>query len=93
MNIKFCVKIAKSGSETLAQLTGFYGEYTIKKSSVFEWHRRFLNRENLQDDPRRGQPKTQRKDANLNRVRSLVRSDRRLGVIVIEGLNVNRETV
>jgi hypothetical protein len=36
INIKFCVKIGKSASETLAILTLAYGEYTMKKSSVFE---------------------------------------------------------
>jgi histone-lysine N-methyltransferase SETMAR len=67
----------------------------MKKSSVFEWHRRFKDeREDVQDDPRSGQPKTQRTDANAERVRNLVPSDRRLGVRVIsEELNMNRETV
>jgi len=67
----------------------------MKKLSVFEWHRRFKEgREDVQDDPRSGQPKTQRTDSNMDRVRTLVRSDRRLGVRVIaEELNVNRETV
>ena len=48
----------------------------------------------MQDDPRNGQPKTQRKDANADRVRTLVCSDRRLSVRVIaEEFNMNRETV
>ena len=48
----------------------------------------------MQDDPRIWQPKTKRIDANVGRVRTLVRSDRRLGVTVIaEELNMNRETV
>jgi hypothetical protein len=38
INIKFCVNIGKSASETLALLTVAYGEYTMKKWSVFEWH-------------------------------------------------------
>ena len=41
INIKFCVKIGKSVSETLALLTMAYGEHAMKKFSVFEWHRRF----------------------------------------------------
>ena len=63
------------------------------KSSVFEWHRRFKEgRVDVQDDPRSGEPKTQRADTNVDRVRTLVRSDRRLGVRVIsEELNMNRE--
>jgi hypothetical protein len=31
INIKFCVKIGKSASETLALLTVAYGEYSMKK--------------------------------------------------------------
>jgi len=95
INIKFCVKIGNSASETLALLTVTYDECAVKKSSVFEWHRLFKEgREDVQDDPRSGQPKTQRTDENVDRVRTLVRSDRRLGVRVIaEELNMNRETV
>ena len=89
------MKIGKSARETLALLTVAYGECAMKKSSVFGWHRRFKEgRENVQDDPRSGQPKMQRTDANVDRVRKLVRSDRRLRVRVIaEELNMNRETV
>jgi hypothetical protein len=36
INIKLCVKIGKSASETLALFTVAYGEYTVKKQSVFE---------------------------------------------------------
>jgi len=71
------------------------GEYAMTKSSVFEWHRQFKERrENMQDDTRSGQSRTQRIDANMDRVRNLVHSDRRLGVRVIEEeLNINRETM
>jgi hypothetical protein len=59
INIKFCVKIGKSVSKMLALLTVAYGEYAVKKSSVFERHSRFKEgREGVQDDPRSGQPKT-----------------------------------
>jgi hypothetical protein len=94
ISIKCGVKIGKRASETLAILTVACGEYSMKKLSVFEWQRRFKEgREDVQDDPRSGQPKTQRTDANVNRVRTLARSDRRLGVRVIEELNMSREAV
>jgi hypothetical protein len=93
MNITFCVNIGKRARETLAPLTVAYGEYAMKKLSVFEWHRRFKDGLYVQDDPKSGQPKTQRAISNVDRVRNLVRSDRRLGVRVIaEKLNMNRET-
>ena len=71
-----------------------YGEYAMKKSSGFEWHRWLKEgREAVQDDPRSGQPKTQRTGANVDSVRTLVRSDRRLDVRVIaEEFNMNSET-
>jgi len=94
INIKFCVKIGKSANETLALLRVAYGEYAMKKSSVFEWHRRFKEgREDVQDDPRCEQPKMQRTDANVDGVRTLAHTDRRVGVRVIAELNMNRETV
>jgi len=67
----------------------------MKKSNVFEWYRRFKEgQEDVQNDPRSGQPKTQRTDANVDRVRTLVHSDRRLGGRVVgEESNMNRETV
>jgi hypothetical protein len=46
------VKIGKSASETLAQLTLAYGEYAMKKSSVFKWHMQLKKgQEDTQDDP------------------------------------------
>ena len=50
----------------------------------------------MQDNQRSGQSKIQRTDANVDRdrVRTLVHSNRRVGVRVIaEELNMNRETV
>jgi len=72
------VKIGKGASETLAVLTVAYGECAMKRSSVFEWHGRFKEgREDVQDDPRSGQPKTQRTEANvdLGALRSMIRCE------------------
>jgi hypothetical protein len=50
-------------------------------------------REDEQDDPGSGQPKTQRPSANVDRVRTFVRSDRRSGVrLTAEEPNMNKET-
>jgi hypothetical protein len=95
INIRFCLMIGKGASETLALLTVAYGEYALKKSSVAEWHSQIKEgRENVKDDSRSGQPKTERTDTNVDRVRTLVSSDRRVGVrVMAEELNMNRETV
>jgi hypothetical protein len=60
INIKVCVKI-----KMLTLLTLAYGECAMKKSSVFEWHRLFKEG---QEDVQGRQPKTQRTDANMDRV-------------------------
>jgi len=91
INIRFCVKIGRSASEMFVLLTVAYGEYAMKKSSIVKWHRQCKEgQEDVQDNPRSGQPKTQRTD----RVQTLVRSDRRVGLrVTVEELNMNRETV
>jgi hypothetical protein len=69
MNIKFCVKGVESSSETLAPLTLAYAEHAMKKSNIFEWRKQFTKgREDVQDDPRSGQAKTQRTEANVETV-------------------------
>jgi hypothetical protein len=79
----------------LALLTAVYGEYTMKKSSVSEWDRQFTEgRQDVQYDSRSGQPKTQWTDANVDRVRTLVHSDRIFGArLIAEELSMNRETM
>jgi hypothetical protein len=41
INIAFCVKLGKNASDTCAMLSEAYGGETVKKSSVFGWHKRF----------------------------------------------------
>jgi uncharacterized cysteine cluster protein YcgN (CxxCxxCC family) len=67
INIKFCAKLDKSASETLQMLTEAYGLDAMKKSSVFEWHKRFKESlEDVKDDERTVRPKTHRTDENCS---------------------------
>jgi hypothetical protein len=67
IDIKFCAKFGKSASETLQMLTEAYGADAMKKSSVFEWHKRFKEgREDVKDDKRNGCPKTFWTDENCS---------------------------
>jgi hypothetical protein len=52
INIRFCVKIGKSASETFALLTLAYGEYVMKNWSVTEWHRGSRRGENFAGQPK-----------------------------------------
>jgi histone-lysine N-methyltransferase SETMAR len=76
-------------------LTEAYDADAMKKSSVFEWHKRFKEgQEDVKDDERTGHLKTHRTDENVEKVRKLVCSDRRLSVLMMaEELYLDRETV
>ena len=50
-------------------------------------------REQVEDEPRAGRNSTSKTDGNVERVRSLVRSDRRMTLRMISELNLNRFTV
>jgi hypothetical protein len=67
INITFCAKFGKSASKTVQMLTEAYGADAMKKSSVFDWHKRFKEgRKDVKDDERTGRPKTHRTDENCS---------------------------
>ena len=72
-----------------------YGDDTMSRTRLFEWHRRFEEgREEVKDDHRSGRPSTSRTDENFERVRQKVRSDRRLTVkMIADELRINSERV
>ncbi|GBO06129.1 hypothetical protein AVEN_35209-1 [Araneus ventricosus] len=78
-NIKFSVLLEKSPSETLEMLKKAYGNDAMKKTAMYEWHKRFRKgRTNIEDDPRTGRPSSSTADENVERVREIVREDRRI---------------
>jgi len=53
--IKFCVKLNKSATQTVASLTEANGDNTLSRTMIFKWHKAFKEgRENVEDDPRSG---------------------------------------
>jgi len=93
--IKFCVKLGETGIETFNKLKQAYGEHALWRSQVFKWYKAFSEgRESIKDEPRSGRPSTSKTDNNVEIVRTLVRSDRRLTVRMIASeLNLNHTTV
>ena len=94
-NLKFLVKLEKTPTEALAMLQQVYGEDAMGRTQLFEWHKKFKEgREDLADDPRSGRPSTSRHEDNIQHVKQLVRSDRRLTVrMIAEELAINKSTV
>jgi hypothetical protein len=53
--IKFCVKLGASATETLDMLREAFGEYSLSRTTVFEWHSRFkAGRGSVENDEHSG---------------------------------------
>ena len=77
-NIKFCVKLRKSATETFEMLQQAYGDDAMSRARCFEWHSRFKNgRTSLEDDERSGRPSTSTSPEIVHEVERIVQEDRR----------------
>jgi hypothetical protein len=80
-NIKFCVKLEQNESDACAILSRDYGGEAVKKSCVFEWHKRFKEgRKIVEDEESSGRPRCNRTDENVEKVQNLVHWVRRLSI-------------
>ena len=92
--IKFCVKLGESATVTYENYKGLmenipYTGYKCSDDTSF-----LEGREQVENEHRAGKPSTSKMDDNVERVRSLVRSDRRLSLRMISNeLNLNWFTV
>ena len=94
-NIKFLVKLGKSGNEIREMLVQVYGDDAMKKTAVYWWVKRFSEgRESVTDEERSGWPTTSRTKENIAKIRQILRENRRLTVrSIAEQANIDRETV
>ena len=95
INLKFLVRLGKTPTETFNLLQEVYGDATMSRTRIFEWHKRFREgREDVEDDPKSGRPTTSRTNENVECVREKVRSDRHLTVrMIADELSMNSERV
>ena len=93
--IKFNFKLGKMATETYKSMKIVYGYDCLSRSKVFEWYNRFKNgRESLEDDARSGRPTTSLTDANVERIRELLVTDRHLTCrMIAEKLNIAKTVV
>ncbi|PNF19357.1 hypothetical protein B7P43_G06720 [Cryptotermes secundus] len=76
--VKFCFLLGKSGTETLEMLKTAYKDDAMGKTQVFEWFSRFKNGEiSIDDKPRSGRPSTARTHENVEKIREIMKEDRR----------------
>lgn len=94
VNIKFCVKLGKTATETLRLLRDVYGDETLSRARVFEWHKRFVSgRVSVEDDTRSGRPSSTRNEDIVVRIRDVVREGRTVTVrMLADALNINKST-
>jgi hypothetical protein len=87
-NIKFLVKLGKSGSKIRAMLMQVYGDNAMKKTAVYKWVTRFSEgRESVTDEERPGWPEMIITEENTAKVHQIVCENRWLTV------SIDRETV
>jgi len=82
--INFCLKLEKSGFETLHLLMTAYGDAVLSSTQVLRWHNAFKDgRESVEDEQRTGRPSTSRTESGVVRVKAVLDRDRRLSVRLI----------
>jgi len=94
-NIKFLVRLGKSGNKIREMLVQVYRDNAMKKTAVYKWVKRFYEeRESVTDEERSGQPATSRTEENTAKIRQIVCENRQLTVrSIVEQVNIDRETV
>ncbi|GFS78965.1 protein GVQW3 [Trichonephila clavipes] len=93
--VKFHFKLGKTTTETYNLLKEVYGSECLSRAQVFEWFKHFKDgRQDVEDDSRPGRPSTSKTEENVEKVASLIRSDRRLSIRAIaETVNIDKECV
>jgi len=77
-DIKFLVKLGKSGNEIREMLVQVYGDNAMKKTAVYNWVKRFSEgRQSVTDEERSARPAT-RTEENIAKIHQIVRENRRL---------------
>ena len=95
VNVKFCVKLENSATQTYDLLKKVYGDECLSHTQVFERFKRFEEgREEIRDDQRTSCPSTSKTDANIEKVCEIVRQNRHLSIrAVAELIKIDKETV
>jgi len=74
VNVKVCVELGKSTTETYDLLKKVYGDECLYRAQVFEWFKRFKEgREEIGDHQRPSRPSTSKTDANIEKIGEIVR--------------------
>jgi transposase len=79
--VKVCCKLGKNFTETFQMLNQAYREDCMSRTQCYEWFKRFKEgRRSVSEDPWPGRPSTSTDDDHIERVRAVIRGNRRLTV-------------
>jgi hypothetical protein len=79
--VKFCLKLAKTFTETFQMLKQAYGEDCLSCIQCYEWYQRFKSgRMSSEDDPKTGRPSMSMDDDHIEKVHAVICESRRLTV-------------
>ena len=78
--IKFCANLGKSATETLEMIQLGFGDQSLSRAQVFQWHTRFKTGRTSVDDERTGRPTSCTTPETVARIQELIRRDRRLTI-------------
>ena len=94
-NVKFLVKLGKTGNEIREMLMQVYGDDAMKKTAVYERVKRFSEgREIVIDEERSEWPAKSRTEEKIANVCQILHENRRLTVRSIEEqVNIDRDTI
>jgi hypothetical protein len=92
-NIKFCLKLGKSGAETFEMIRRAYGNEAMSCARCFEWHTHFKRgRTSLEDDERSGRTSTSSTPKNVETIRQIMHEySRRTIKDIAESLMCHKE--
>jgi hypothetical protein len=94
-DIKFLVKLGKSGQEILEMLETVYGESAMKSRTVYKWVVQFKEgQESIDDNTQERLPSTSRVRENLQHVQDLLMSDHHIATrIITDKLGISKGSV
>jgi len=95
INMKFCFKLQKSAKETHEMLKLVYGNAAVTMKTVYKWFELFCNGcKSVEDEERSGRPSTSKTQENVEKVREMILSNRRLTIRELsENVNISYGSV
>ena len=84
--LKPCVSNGITATESLKILQKYFGESTLSRTQVFEWHEAFREgREVVENLPHASRPSTSVNDDNIEKVKKIVLENRCVGITSSRG--------